>query len=240
MDIQSLLHEDYCSLHSKFKSPVSREDSIKRFSRLISPHLPYPCLHAVDLGAGQGELLVALKRLGCTDSIGIESSFSQISAAKAHGFESLIQEDGLSWIRSQADCSFDLVTCFDVLEHLTKSECFSWLLEIRRILRPGGRLIGHLPNGLSPFVGSVYLADLTHRWCPVPDSVEVFSRAAGLTWYGSFDDIGASPTLKGMFRSILWKVLRYFFHTFSLIETGSFNRNQPFSRNFIFIAQRDT
>lgn len=50
-------------------------------------------------------------------------------------------EDGLPFGNDQFDC----IVCIDVLEHLDGDQRF--LAELRRVLRPGGRLIVTVPNG---------------------------------------------------------------------------------------------
>jgi SAM-dependent methyltransferase len=229
---------DYYILQAKQKSVHSRNASILRLQRLLYPHLPARCLEAIDLGAGQGELVHALTRLGCTQVLGVEQSPSQVSAALRHGSHGVLQCDALSYLTQQPDSSHDLITCFDVFEHLSITECERWFREIFRILRPGGRLIGHVPNGLNPFVGSVYLADLTHVWCPVPDSIRVFCRATGFVWHGAFDNIGASQGLPGLLRTFCWQLLRLIYATFTTLETGANGFCLPWSRTFLFVAER--
>ncbi len=57
-----------------------------------------------------------------------------------------------------ADCSFDIVTSFKVIEHLTDHRQF--FAEIRRVLRPGGRIILTTPNA------SMRLHPGTRPWDP--------------------------------------------------------------------------
>ncbi|MDA8019747.1 MAG: class I SAM-dependent methyltransferase [Thermoanaerobaculia bacterium] len=48
-----------------------------------------------------------------------------------------------------ADASFDLVTFSEVLEHLPSTAVFPLLVEVRRLLRPGGRMVITSPNLLA-------------------------------------------------------------------------------------------
>ena len=59
-----------------------------------------------------------------------------------------------------------------------------------------------MASRLSP--GGVYWGDLTHVWCPVPESMQVFCRSSGLQWLGAHENIGASSELKGRLRSLAW------------------------------------
>jgi len=232
------LATDYYFLQAKEKTTKSRTSSILRLQCLLFPHLPTRCLEALDLGAGQGELVQALVRLGCTQVKGIDQSPSQVSAALSHGCHGVVQSDALTYLTHQPDASYDLITCFDVFEHLSISDCESWFREIFRTLRPGGRLIGHVPNGLNPFVGSVYLADLTHVWCPVPESIRVFCRASGFLWHGAFDNVGASRGVPGLLRTLCWQILRSIYATSTTLETGVNGFCLPWSRTFLFVAER--
>ncbi|HBH72979.1 MAG TPA: hypothetical protein DDY43_05935 [Synechococcales bacterium UBA10510] len=232
------LQSDYATLQAKQKSAATRVASIGRLHRLLAPHLPVSCQRALDLGAGQGELVEALQRLGCAEATGVELSISQVHQAEAHGCTAVSQGDALAALQSLPDASLDLITCFDVFEHLPHELCACWFDQISRVLRDGGRLIGHVPNGLSPFVGAVYWGDLTHLWCPVPESIQVFCRASELRWIGAYENIGASPAIKGQLRNLAWRVVRTALAAASTVEIGRNGCGEPWSRTFLFVIEK--
>jgi SAM-dependent methyltransferase len=160
-----------------------------------------------------------------------------VQLAQSHGCGVVRQGDGGQALADLPEASLDLVVCFDVFEHLSHDTCAQWFAQIRRVLRPGGRLIGHVPNGLSPFAGSVYWGDLTHLWCPVPESMQVFCRASGLSWIGAYENIGDSPALKGRLRRLGWRGLRRILALANTIETGRPSRELPWSRTFLFVGE---
>lgn len=237
-DLHARLHIDYAELQAKQKSAVTRQASIRRLQRLLAPHLPAQRHAALDLGAGQGELVEALQRIGFTESTGVELSPSQVRLAQDHGCTAVRQGDGGQALAEMPNASLDLVVCFDVFEHLSHDTCAQWFAQIRRVLRPGGRLIGHVPNGLSPFAGAVYWGDLTHLWCPVPESIQVFCRSSELRWLGAFENIGASSGLKGRLRALAWRGVRAVLAAASMIETGRTAFALPWSRTFLFVIER--
>jgi SAM-dependent methyltransferase len=237
-DLHARLQSDYAELQAKQKSADTRQASIRRLQRLLAPHLPVQRQAALDLGAGQGELVEALHRLGFTNSTGVELSPSQVRLAQGHGCQSVRQGEGGQALAELQDASLDLMVCFDVFEHLSHDTCAQWFAQTRRVLRPGGRLIGHVPNGLSPFAGEVYWGDLTHLWCPVPESIQVFCRSSGLRWLGAYENIGASPGLKGRLRALTWRGVRALLAAGSTVETGRSAFGLPLSRTFLFVAER--
>lgn len=236
--LSSLLIQDYVYLQGKEKNLFVRSLSIQRLRRLIAPHLPVPCCRAFDLGAGQGELVEALRHLGCAVVAGVELSTSQVRLAEAYGCHSVREGDAGQALQELPDATIDLVCCFDVFEHLTLDTCSCWFAEIHRVLRPGGRLIGHVPNGLSPFVGSVYCGDLSHLWLPVPESIQVLCRITGLRWIGAYENIGASQGLNGRLRSLAWFFVRCILALASTLETGRSAFTSPWTRTFLFVVEK--
>lgn len=237
-DLQSRLQSDYAELQAKQKTSLTRKASIGRLQRLLAPHLPAKRQAALDLGAGQGELVEAVSLLGFAQATGVELSPSQVQLAQRHGCQAVRQGEGGQALAELPDASLDLVVCFDVFEHLSHDTCAQWFIQIHRVLKPGGRLIGHVPNGLSPFAGSVYWGDLTHLWCPVPESIQVFCRSSGLRWLGAYENIGASPGLKGRLRSLAWRGVRALLAATSTVETGRSAFGLPWSRTFLFVVER--
>ena len=97
----------------------------------------------LDVGCSSGALLRVAGDLGFA-VYGVEPATAAASTARTLGFEVF---DGLLEEAAYTDNRFDLVTLFEVIEHLT--EPADLLLEIRRILKPGGILLVGTGNGAS-------------------------------------------------------------------------------------------
>ena len=98
---------------------------------------------------------MALKNPGFAHAIEVELSPFQMRSVKSHCCHSMQQGVGENTLAHLADFSLGLVVCFEVFEHLPPDICARWFAQIHLVSRPGGRLIGHVPNGLSPFAGQV-------------------------------------------------------------------------------------
>ena len=93
----------------------------------------------VDVGSGTGTLLRSFGRLA-DEAIGVESDPVPLLMSRARGLD--VREaraDGLPF----ADASVDVLTAFDVLEHLPDD--LAAAREFRRILRPGGVAVVSVP-----------------------------------------------------------------------------------------------
>lgn len=95
---------------------------------------------ALEIGCGAGDLLNQMKEIGW-QTVGIDFDPVAIAAAKQRGLDVRVGD-----LESQefSDGSFDVVLMKHVLEHLPDPQ-YS-MRTIRRILRPGGRLIAVTPN----------------------------------------------------------------------------------------------
>jgi len=78
---------------------------------------------------------------------------------------------------AEIHCEFDCVFAFEVVEHLGFDEIADWLLELRRLLKPGGRLLLSTPNTFYP---PAYLRDATHRTPLCYDELGGLLEAAGM------------------------------------------------------------
>ncbi|MEZ4269216.1 MAG: class I SAM-dependent methyltransferase [Myxococcota bacterium] len=92
-----------------------------------------------DLGCGTGGNLAMLARYGVVTGVERDPMAARM-AREATGFEVQV---GTAEQTELASDSFDVVCLFDVLEHLPAEG--PALAEIRRILRPGGRLLLTVP-----------------------------------------------------------------------------------------------
>lgn len=115
----------------------------------------------LEIGFGNGEFAAFCKAAGF-DYTGTEINDQLIGAGREAGFNVLTAHDSLTDL-AKARRRFDLVTAFDVFEHLEVNHLRAMLLQIRRILKPAGMLISRVPSGDSPFARAIQHGDLTHR-----------------------------------------------------------------------------
>ena len=122
----------------------------------------------LEIGCACGFLLVAAKERGF-DVQGVEmSAWASAYARDTYGLD--VRTGTLEAAALPAD-SLDAVVLADVIEHLTDPR--STLAEIRRVLKPGGRVLM-----LTPDVGSVVARVAGPRWWGLLDDHYVyFSRA---------------------------------------------------------------
>ncbi len=106
-------------------------------------------LRALDVGCGTGGTLIRLReRPEIGTVIGVDASASAIGLARRRS-DHLVQGDAFAL--PFADGCFDLVTCFDVWQHLPAGSVALAASELRRVLRPGGlALIRANGRGLWP------------------------------------------------------------------------------------------
>ncbi len=109
----------------------------------------------IDMGTGRGELPVTAVEMGASRAYGVEYSPAAVSMAQqtlaAHDVgdrAEIILCDARSV--PLPDAIADLVCFVDVVEHLTPDELHAALVEARRMLKPGGRVVAHtMPNRLT-------------------------------------------------------------------------------------------
>lgn len=106
----------------------------------------------VDVGTGRGELLAVAVQQGAARAIGIEYSPAAVRLARhtlavqGVGERAEVLEADSRAMPLPDGCA-DLVTMLDVVEHLAPAELDATLREVRRVLRPGGRVLVHtLPS----------------------------------------------------------------------------------------------
>jgi len=130
---------------------------------------------ALDVGFGLGAFL-AFGRERNWQMSGTEASLELVEAARIAGFDAY-PADGLASLPAG---EFDLITCFDVLEHIPLPDMTAFLLTLKARLSPGGVMLCRFPNGDSPFGRAFQNGDPTH--CTVLGEARVnhVARQAGL------------------------------------------------------------
>ena len=94
----------------------------------------------LDVGCGTGANLLLLSKFG--DAEGVDVSEDALSFCRERGLEKVKQGAGEDL--PYEDATFDLVTAFDVVEHM--DDDLAGLTEMRRVLRPGGHVLLFVPT----------------------------------------------------------------------------------------------
>jgi 2-polyprenyl-3-methyl-5-hydroxy-6-metoxy-1,4-benzoquinol methylase len=129
----------------------------------------------LDVGCGEGDFSAAIAAAGAR-SLGIEVAEEPLRRGRA-------RHPGLDFQRVPAtgawplrDASFDLVWAGEVLEHV--ADTARWFSEVRRVLRPGGRLLISTPDHgpLSVLRMALSPAAFGARFDPLADHVRFYTR----------------------------------------------------------------
>jgi len=94
----------------------------------------------LDVGCGTGANLLMLSQYG--DAEGVDISEDALSFCRERGLDKVRLAAGEQL--PYEDGTFDLVTAFDVVEHM--DDDLAGLREMRRVLRPGGRALLFVPT----------------------------------------------------------------------------------------------
>lgn len=218
----------YAAYTSATNAPLA-PDTVEGFApraahlnRLIADHFPKEkSARILELGCGHGALLHFARAAGYANMTGVDGSPAQIAAAERLGIGGIRQGDLMGALREAAEASLDAVVLFDVLEHLTRDEILDAVDAIHRALKPGGRLILHVPNGASPFGTLMIYSDLTHEVAFTPESLAQLFLASGWRSIECFEDRPAIHGLKSRVRAVLWRMIRAILRFYLAVETGS-------------------
>jgi SAM-dependent methyltransferase len=134
---QAAYHEEFWADAPSDPEPWEWE---RRRAMLLSAVRPGE--RVLDLGCGAGRFVAALREAGA-EPIGVEIAQAALdrAARNASGADlRLVEPDGSLPLDH---ASVDVVWCSEVLEHVTDTAHV--LLEVRRVLRPGGRLLVTVP-----------------------------------------------------------------------------------------------
>lgn len=207
--------------------------------RLIRHHFPdNRSATILDLGCGHGALLYFAREAGYHNLHGVDRSPEQVEAAQMLGIEGVELADLLETLIATPSDSLDLVIAFDVIEHFTRDELIPFVDQVRRVLKPEGRWIIHVPNGMSPFFGAVRYGDITHELAFTCVSLNQLLLSSGFSQVRCYEDIPAIHGLMSMLRWILWKIFRFMLQLYFATETGNFGNSLIFSQNLLAIVTK--
>ena len=210
------------------------------FRKLVREYFPYDRdARIIDLGCGYGRFVYALQLAGYSNVTGIDVSTEQVAQAEALGITGVMHGELFDVLANASPESFDVVICFDILEHFTKNESLDLIDTVHRILKPGGRWLVHVPNAESPFWGRVRYGDFSHEQAFTRQSIRQLLLSSGFV---SVDCVEDRPVVHGAIsavRAILWQLIRAVLFFYMAVEDGTLDTSSLFSQNILAVAVRN-
>ena len=103
-----------------------------------------PGRRVLDAGCGVGYGTAMLARAGATEAVGVDVAPEAVRAAAANAPQDASFREADLRALPFADASFDLVVCFEVIEHVAEQDAV--IAELARVLSPDGVLAISSPN----------------------------------------------------------------------------------------------
>jgi SAM-dependent methyltransferase len=129
----------------------------------------------LDLGCGAGRFVAALQQVGA-QPVGVEVAEAALERARRNapgGDLRLLEPDGSLPLEH---ASMDLVWCSEVLEHV--ADTGHVLLEVRRVLRPGGRLLVTVPYHGRVKSAAIALLRFDAHFDPLGEHLRFYTRSS--------------------------------------------------------------
>jgi 2-polyprenyl-3-methyl-5-hydroxy-6-metoxy-1,4-benzoquinol methylase len=135
-----------------------------------------PGERVLDVGCGEGRFAVGLARAGAS-VVGIDVAQEPLRRARERHPELDVRLVSSKRGWELADASFDVAWAGEVIEHV--ADTAAWLSEVRRVLRPGGRLLLSTPAHGRLTILSLALSTraFAARFDPRGDHLRFYSRA---------------------------------------------------------------
>jgi SAM-dependent methyltransferase len=187
-----------------------------RLSYLIGETKKRRSQRILNIGVGGGYF----EEIALGDGLNIASLDPDPEAIKSLS-ERLGIDARVGWIQQAPfeDASFDAVVVSEVLEHLDYETMLQGLREVKRVLVPGGYVIGTVPyqeDLTSNMAVCPYCGKLFHRWGHLQSfSVEAIQEVLTLLYevehvfprlFLSFSTLNWKGKLLGLAKLILWKL----------------------------------
>lgn len=136
--------------------------------------------NVLDIGCNKGFLLSVIGDYYPTaELVGIDLDENDLNVAKNMNPTATFVHSELSKFVTNCGDKFDLITCKAVLEHIPKDEIFTFLEDVKTLMKPGSILLLDVPNMAWLFAGHERYMDFTHEVGFTKESLMQVLNASG-------------------------------------------------------------
>jgi SAM-dependent methyltransferase len=237
------IYKHYSSNGSKNLIPIAIDGFKSRgpfFQDIIDNHFPKDKrIKILEVGCGYGAFGYLIQKNEYKSYLGVDGSQEQVEGAKRLGVSNIILMNLVDSLKSTKNDSLDLLIAIDVIEHFSKEELSDLIDEFYRVLKKGGKIITHQPNGSSPFGGSIRYGDFTHELAFTENSISQIFLSSGFVDVSSFEDKPITHGFKSYIRLFLWIFLvKPLYKSLLIIESGGVDKNIVLTKNFVTIVRK--
>jgi 2-polyprenyl-3-methyl-5-hydroxy-6-metoxy-1,4-benzoquinol methylase len=168
----------YANWHSDTEE--SRRRDIEYTKRMFDSHGIYPeskNSRILEIGCGMGRLMLMLKSMGYDNMVGVDIDRSQIEIARKENLNVRLT-DVSDFLREDRQ-KYDVIYCFDMLEHIDKDRQLPLLKLIFNATNDEGSVVFTVPNGLAPLAGFFRYIDFTHTVSYTENTMRFLLHNAG-------------------------------------------------------------
>lgn len=119
----------------------------------------------LDLGCGPGLFLEACKNSGYYNYEGVELLGELADYARDElGLNNIKRADIFEYLETAKDQAYDIVSAFNIIEHIKKERVSELFDLIFKNLKNGGIFLSEVPNADSPIGIHTFYSDITHEF----------------------------------------------------------------------------
>lgn len=163
-------------------------------------------MSVLEIGCGTGIFLRYLEKKGYgrvvavdTDE-GLTEALTDLAVAQVHFGD-------VFYVVAEKLCHerFDRIALYDVIEHIEVGVLFDFMRKLRKLLKPGGKVVLRAPNVSSPWGVKMFFDSFDHVTPMTPGRVREMALATGYGVDGVFEQLPVKWT-KRLTQALLHKV----------------------------------